>query len=109
MVAIEVHEEVFMSTKYAMIVSALAVFSGQALAEGAVAVATPVVDKARIAPLPGGEITRGEAARIRYQIKEHKKLQRMAAADGVITRSEKARLAYDAAKVRRLIHRAKTN
>jgi cytochrome c oxidase assembly protein Cox11 len=55
------------------------------------------------------EVTPGEAARIRYQVKEHKQLQRMAMADGQITRREQARLAHDAAQVRRLIHRAKNN
>lgn len=54
-------------------------------------------------------ITPGEAARIRYQVKEHQQMKRRAAADGVITRRERAILGKDAAQVRRLIQTAKTN
>ena len=59
-------------------------------------------------PLPPG-ITAGEAARIRYQVKEHKQMKRAANADGEITRREQAALARDAAQLRHLIQAAKTN
>jgi hypothetical protein len=78
--------------------------------------ATPVATRAAVAPgirvahrpLPPG-ISAAEAARIRYQIKEHKQMQRAANADGEVTRREQARLAHDAAQVRRLINTAKNN
>ena len=80
------------------------------------AAATPVAMRVAVAPgirvahrqLPPG-ITAAEAARIRYQIKEHKQMQRAANADGEVTRREQARLAHDAAQVRRLIQTAKNN
>jgi hypothetical protein len=80
------------------------------------AAATAVVVRPVVAPgvrvahrqLPPG-ISAAEAARIRYQIKEHKQMQRAANADGEVTRREQARLAHDAAQVRRLIHTAKNN
>jgi hypothetical protein len=55
------------------------------------------------------QITASEAARIRYQVQEHRQMQRRAAADGVITRREQIWLHRDAHQVRHLIHVAKTN
>ena len=60
-------------------------------------------------PNPGPGISPGEAARIRFQVKQHHQMQRRANADGGISRHEKAVLARDAAQVRHLIHTAKTN
>jgi hypothetical protein len=84
--------------------------SSQAQAHRAVVVRHIVTSPQAVSPrhIPT-EISRMEAGRIRHQVHEHKQLQRMAGADGVVTRREQARLNYDAAKVRALIHKAKTN
>jgi hypothetical protein len=55
------------------------------------------------------DIGPGEAARIRYQVKQHHQMQRRANADGSVSRREHAALARDASQVRKLIHTAKTN
>ena len=60
-------------------------------------------------PNPGSGVTPGEAARIRFQVKQHHQIQRRANADGEISRREQAALARDAAQVRHLIQTAKTN
>ena len=60
-------------------------------------------------PHLGHEVTAGEAARIRFQVKQHHHMQRRANADGTVSRHETAVLARDAAQVRHLIKTAKTN
>jgi hypothetical protein len=60
-------------------------------------------------PNPGPGITPGEAARLRFQVKQHHQLQRRANADGSISRREHKALARDAAQVRQLIKAARKN
>lgn len=70
-----------------------------------VAAARPVEHR----PHAGRDIGPNEAARIRYQVKQHHQMQRRANSDGTVSRREQAALARDAAQVRKLIHTAKTN
>jgi hypothetical protein len=60
-------------------------------------------------PNSGPGISPGEAARIRFQVKQHHQIQRRANVDGEVSRREQAVLARDAAQVRHLIQTAKTN
>jgi hypothetical protein len=69
------------------------------------AAARPVAHR----PNPGPGVSPGEAARIRFQVKQHHQMQRRANADGGISRREQAILKRDAAQVRHLIQTAKTN
>ncbi len=55
------------------------------------------------------DITRHEAARLRYQHHELQQAKRIAAADGVITRREDAWLDHEAHQLRRMYYVAKTN
>jgi hypothetical protein len=55
------------------------------------------------------DITRSEAARLRYQYHELQQAKRRAAADGVITRREDAWIDHETHQLRRLYHVAKTN
>jgi hypothetical protein len=58
-------------------------------------------------PNPGPGVSPGEAARIRFQVKQHHQMQRRANADGGVSRREQAVLARDAAQVRHLIKAAR--
>jgi hypothetical protein len=69
------------------------------------AAARPVAHR----PNPAPGVSPGEAARIRFQVKQHHQMQRRANADGGISRREQAILKRDAAQVRHLIQTAKTN
>lgn len=57
----------------------------------------------------GSGITRGEAARLRYQHQQLQQMKRLAWADGVVTRREAARIDYQAHKLRRLVNIARHN
>jgi hypothetical protein len=57
----------------------------------------------------GSGITPNEAQRLRYQVHQYHKMQRIAGSDGTISRAESARLKYKQQQIRRLIQAAKTN
>lgn len=102
-----------MSTARSMLISGAAVLvlgtaSFAAEARGPVVRPAPVRAVVVHRHLPPA-ISPGEAARIRYQLKEHQQMKRRAHADGTVTRREQAILSKDAAQIRELIHTAKTN
>jgi hypothetical protein len=70
-----------------------------------VTAARPVAHRPHTAP----GVSPGEAARIRFQLKQHHQMQRRANADGAVSRREQAILKRDAAQVRLLVQTAKTN
>lgn len=57
----------------------------------------------------GSGITPNEAQRLRYQVQQYHKMQRIAGSDGTISRAEYARLQNKQQQIRRLIQAAKTN
>ena len=57
----------------------------------------------------GSGITPDEAQRLRYQVQQSHKMQRIAGSDGTISRAEYARLKNKQQQIRRMIQAAKTN
>jgi hypothetical protein len=57
----------------------------------------------------GSGITRNEAQRLRYQVHQLHRMQRIAGSDGTISRAENARLTHKQQQIRRMIQAAKTN
>jgi len=57
----------------------------------------------------GSGITPNEAQRLRYQVQQYHKMQRIAGSDGTISRAEHARLQNKQQQIRRLFQAAKTN
>jgi len=57
----------------------------------------------------GSGITPNEAQRLRYQVQQYHKMQRIAGSDGQITRAEYARLKHKQQQIRRMIQAAKIN
>ena len=57
----------------------------------------------------GSGITPNEAQRLRYQVQQYHKMQRIAGSDGTVSRAEYARLKNKQQQIRRLIQAAKTN
>ncbi len=56
----------------------------------------------------GSGITPDEAKRLRYQVQQYHKMQRIAGSDGTISRAEYARLKNKQQQIRRMIQAAKT-
>jgi hypothetical protein len=83
------------------------------LLAGSPAFADPTAARPQVSPiatrqLPPG-ITPGEAARLRHEAQELQMLKRQAHADGTVTRREQAAINHEAAQLRRMVHKAKTN
>ena len=57
----------------------------------------------------GSGITPNEAQRLRNQVQQYHKMQRIAGSDGTISRAECARLKNKQQQIRRLIQATKTN
>lgn len=97
----------------------MAAIAGLCLTSTRVEAHSPVVRVAVVAPVRAvvvrpvrpyrPDISRVEAARLRYQYHELQQAKRYAAADGVITRREDAWIDHEAHQLRRLYHIAKTN
>lgn len=57
----------------------------------------------------GSGIASNEAQRLRYQVQQYHKMQRIAGSDGTISRVEYARLKQKQQQIRRLMQAARTN
>lgn len=57
----------------------------------------------------GSGITRNEAQRLRHQVQQYHKMQRITGSDGTISRAEYVRLKHKQQQIRRMIQAAKTS